>query len=142
MRKLILKMSMSVDGYVAGPNGEKDWTMRSRDPEGAAWVEQTLREAGAHLVGRRTYDEWVGFWPTATGPMAEPGKDLLAQGGVSFAQSLVRLGLVDEYRLVMHPVVLGSGLALFDGAPEFDFELIDSVRFASGAQAFVYRPAL
>ena len=186
MRKLILKMSMSVDGYVAGPNGETDWQMRSRGPEGAAWVEQTLREAGAHLVGRRTYDQWVGFWPTAPGPMAapmndipkivfsrsdnpsleptadlgwanprvlgadlaadiatlkaEPGKDLLAQGGVSFAQSLVRLGLVDEYRLLVHPVVLGSGLALFDGAPEFDLELIDSVRFSSG-HALLYRPA-
>jgi hypothetical protein len=37
--------------------------------------------------------------------------------------------------------VLGSGLALFDGAAEFDLELIDSVRFSNGAQAFVYRQA-
>src|SRR5262245_56166996 len=77
MRKLLLKMSMSVDGFVAGPNGETDWAMRSRSPEGAAWVEETLREAGAHLIGRRTYDAWVGFWPTAPGPMAAPMNDIL-----------------------------------------------------------------
>ena len=42
---------------------------------------------------------------------AEPGKDLLAHGGASFARSVIRLGLIDEYRLLVHPLVLGSGLA-------------------------------
>jgi len=37
----------------------------------------------------------------------------MAHGGVGFARSLVRLGLVDEYRLLIHPVALGSGLGLF-----------------------------
>jgi dihydrofolate reductase len=71
---------------------------------------------------------------------AEPGKDLLAQGGVSFGRSLVQAGLVDEYRLVVHPVVLGQGLPLFDGAPPFDLDLVDAVRFPSGTQALTYRP--
>jgi dihydrofolate reductase len=71
---------------------------------------------------------------------AEPGKDLLAHGGASFAQALVRLGLVDEYRLVVHPVVLGSGLALFDGAAPFDLTLTDAMRFPIGTQALIYRP--
>ena len=71
---------------------------------------------------------------------AEPGKDLLAHGGASFAQSLVRLGLVDEYRLLVHPTVLGSGMALFDGATPFDLKLVDSTIFASGIHALVYHP--
>lgn len=184
MRRLVLKMSMTLDGYVGGPEGEGDWIMRTGHPDGKAWVGQTIREAGAHLVGRRTYTDWVGFWPTSTDPLAaamnsipkivfsrsadpdlpaapgwedprvlgadltadieglkaEPGKDLLVQGGASFARSLVRLGLIDEYRLVVHPVVLGSGLPLFDGAEPFDLDLIDAVRFPSGTQALTYRP--
>jgi dihydrofolate reductase len=43
----------------------------------------------------------------------EPGRDLLAHGGVRFAQSLVRTRAVDEYRLVIHPVVLGRGKRIF-----------------------------
>ena len=188
MRRLVLRMSMSLDGYVAGPDGELDWMMRTRSPEGAEWVEQTLWQAGAHLMGRRTYADMVGYWPTSTdrfaGPMnavpkivfsrsgrlalepatvaprgwdnprvlgsdlaadiaalkAESGQELLAHGGASFAQALVRLGLVDEYRLVVHPVVLGAGLPLFDGAAPFDLTLIDATRFAIGTQALVYRP--
>jgi dihydrofolate reductase len=187
MRRLVLKMSMTLDGYVAGPNGELDWIMRTSHPDGKAWVEQTLWQAGAHLVGRRTYADWIGYWPTSNDPLAasmnaipkivfsrsgkldpdpgvtppgwedtrvlgtdlaadiaalkaEPGKDLLAQGGVSFARSLVQLGLVDEYRLVLHPVVLGSGLALFDDAKPFDLVLADATTFPSGTQALTYLP--
>ncbi len=71
---------------------------------------------------------------------AESGKDLLAHGGASFAQSLVRLGLIDEYRLLVHPTVLGSGMALFDGATPFDLELVNSTSFANGVQALIYHP--
>jgi dihydrofolate reductase len=71
---------------------------------------------------------------------AEPGKDLLAQGGASFCRSLVQLGLVDEYRLVVHPVVLGSGLALFDDVEPFDLVLTDATTFPSGTQALIYQP--
>ena len=53
---------------------------------------------------------------------------------------IVRLGLVDEYRLVVHPVVLGSGLALLDGAAPFDLTLTDATRFPIGTQALIYRP--
>jgi dihydrofolate reductase len=71
---------------------------------------------------------------------AEPGKDLLAHGGASFAQALIRLGLIDEYRLAVHPVVLGSGLALFDGTAPFDLTLTDATRFPTGTQGLIYRP--
>jgi dihydrofolate reductase len=184
MRRLVLKMSMTIDGYVAGPEGEMDWAMRTAHPDGKAWIDKTLREAGAHLIGRKLYEQFVGYWPTSTDPVAEAmnekpkivfsrtadpqlpsapgwedprvfgtdlvadlealkaedGGDLLAQGGVEFGRSLVRSGQVDEYRLVVHPVVLGEGQALFAGAPEFDLDLVDVVRFPSGSQALTYRP--
>jgi dihydrofolate reductase len=186
VRRLVLKMSMSVDGYVAGPRGEGDWIIRTGDPEGKAWVGETLREAGAHVMGRRTYEAMKAYWPTSSDPLAElmnsipkvvfsrsaepgseqaagadwdearflgadlaadvatlkaePGKDLLAQGGVEFARSLVGAGLVDEYRLVRHPVVLGSGLGIFDGAEELDLTLVDAKTFGSGTQALTYVP--
>lgn len=205
MRRLILKMSMSLDGYVCGPEGEVDWIMRTLDDEATAWIEQTLWEAGAHLIGRRTFSDMISYWPTSTEPLAapmneipkivfsrsgslkhepttalrdataaqaaaglpvvapaagwdnprilgadlateifalkaEPGKDLLTHGGASFAQSLIRLGLVDEYRLLVHPVVLGNGLALFKGSDPIDLDLIDATTFPSGIQGLVYRP--
>jgi dihydrofolate reductase len=71
---------------------------------------------------------------------AEPGKDLVAQGGASFGRSLVGLGLIDEYRLVIHPVILGSGLPLFRDATPFDLALTDVTTFPSGTQALVYQP--
>jgi dihydrofolate reductase len=72
VRRLVLKMSMTLDGYVAGPQGELDWMVRTRSPEGAAWVEGTLWQAGAHLMGRRTYASMVEYWPTSTHPLAAP----------------------------------------------------------------------
>lgn len=202
-RRLILKMSMSLDGFVGGPNGEIDWLFRSMDAEAAAWTVETLWQAGAHLMGSRTFRDMAAFWPTSTEPFAapmneipkvvfsrggaaaagttqalvdararaggavqppaegnwaaariatgdladeiarlkrEPGRDLLAHGGASFAQSLVERGLVDEYRLLVHPVVLGRGLPLFArlSAPA-DLALVEARTFPGGAIAHVYR---
>jgi dihydrofolate reductase len=72
----------------------------------------------------------------------EPGKDLLAHGGARFARSLVASGLVDEYQLVIHPVVLGRGLSLFSDLPKpLALTLVSATRFAGGAVAHVLRPA-
>ena len=54
MRRLVLKMSISLDGYVAGPNGEADWMFRHRDEAGHRWVEDTLWQAGLHVMGSRS----------------------------------------------------------------------------------------
>jgi dihydrofolate reductase len=72
----------------------------------------------------------------------EPGKDLIAWGGATFAQSLTRRGLVDEYRLVVQPVALGDGLPLFAGltAP-FVLDLIEAQAYADGAVLHIYHPA-
>ncbi len=71
----------------------------------------------------------------------EPGKDMLAWGGATFAQSLSRLGLVDEYRLILQPVALGEGLPLFkDLRTPLQLELIDAQTYPTGAALHVYRP--
>ena len=65
MRKLVLKMSISIDGFVAGPNGELDWIFRHRDDEAARWSVDTLSRAGLHLMGSRTYYDMAAWWPTS-----------------------------------------------------------------------------
>jgi dihydrofolate reductase len=64
------------------------------------------------------------------------GEYLLAQGGVRFARSLVETGLIDEYRLVVHPVVLGAGERLFT-AP-LAIEPVRTTAFSRGAVAHVF----
>ena len=72
----------------------------------------------------------------------EPGKDMIAWGGAAFAQSLSRLRLVDEYRLVVQPVALGDGLPLFAGlTANFALDLVEARAYADGSVLHVYRPA-
>jgi dihydrofolate reductase len=180
MASLILKMSVSLDGYVAPRDGSVGWEAAGRSPDGAEWVLETVSNASAHLMGAATYASWAGFWPSASGPFAKPmndipkvvvsnslksadwaettivsgdlaeavtrlknehsGRYLLAEGGARFARSLVETGLIDEYRLVVHPAVLGSGEPLFT-AP-LTIEPISTTAFSGGAVAhvFVARP--
>jgi dihydrofolate reductase len=203
MRNVVLKMSISIDGFVGGPNGELDWIFRSMDADATAWTVESIWQAGIHIMGSRTFADMAAYWPTSTEPFAppmneipkavfsrsgqqsttralvdartaattptapesksieswrsarvitgdlaegvtrlkqEPGKDIYAHGGASFARSLVRLGLVDEYRLLVHPVALGRGLPLFSElAAPCDLQLTDVQRFGGGAVAHVYR---
>jgi dihydrofolate reductase len=72
----------------------------------------------------------------------QPGNFILAQGGARFAQSLVASGLIDEYRMVIHPVALGRGQPLFSGLRSpVDLRLISATPFSSGVVAAVYQPA-
>jgi len=193
MRKLILKMAVSLDGFVSGPNGEADWIGRTGGDDALDWLVDNLWQAGLHAVGSRSYRAMAAFYPTSklvfAPPMndipkvvftkkgldasedaaaaapadgswanpfvakgdlrdemarlkAQPGKDIMAHGGANFAQELVAHGLVDEYRLMVHPVALGRGLALFAALPNpVDLHLVSSQTFRSGAMAQVYRPA-
>jgi dihydrofolate reductase len=176
MASLVLKMSMSLDGFVAPPDGSSDWAAAGRSDDGARWTVETLSNAGAHLMGAATYAGWAGYWPGASGPIAEAmnevpkvvfsnsltsvdwagtsivtgdladavtrlkqersGGYLLAQGGVRFARSLVEAGVIDEYRLVVHPVVLGAGERLFT-AP-LTIEPTSTTVFSGGAVAHVF----
>jgi dihydrofolate reductase len=176
MTSLILKMSISLDGYVAPADGSSGWEAAGRSPDGAEWVLDTVSNARAHLIGAATYTRWATFWPGASGPFAKPMNEipkvvfsnslssadwpettiatgdlaeavtrlkqersdgyLLAQGGVRFARSLVQTGLIDEYRLVVHPVVLGAGEQLF--TTPLTIEPVSTIAFTSGAVAHVF----
>jgi dihydrofolate reductase len=180
MSSLVLKMSVSLDGYVAPTDGSSDWVTAGRSDDGAAWTLETVSNADTHLIGAATYVRWATFWPGAAGPFAKPMNEipkvvfsnslasadwpetriatgglaeavtrlkqerssgyLLAQGGVRFARSLVETGLIDEYRLVVHPVVLGGGERLFDSP--LTIEPVTTTVFSRGAVAHVFTARL
>jgi dihydrofolate reductase len=157
MRKIVLMMGVSLDGFIEGPNREIDWHVV--DDELHRHMNDYLATIGGFLHGRVVYEGMAAVWPTAaqdpaiTGPMkefapiwldkpkyvfsrtlaradwnttilrevvpeqiralkAEPGGDL-ALGGADVAASFIRQGLVDEYRIYVHPVVIGRGKPLF-----------------------------
>ena len=71
----------------------------------------------------------------------EPGGEIIAHGGTQFARSLIRLGLVDEYRLTVLPVAVGKGAPLFTGlARPVVLSLVTSTAFPSGILELVYAP--
>src|SRR5918992_3649430 len=175
MRKVIYSMSVSLDGFIAGPRGEIDWT--APDEELHRFHNQRVREQGAHLCGRRLYEEML-VWETADSRpsiaehelefariwqalpkvvfsttlstvegnarlvrdgvaeevarlKAEPGGDL-GVGGAGLGSTLVKLGLVDEYRIFACPVVLGRGTRFFPALEDrIELELLDTRTFAS-----------
>lgn len=67
--------------------------------------------------------------------------DILVAGSGKLIQTLAADNLVDEYRLMVHPVVLGSGKRLFDGAPATDLELVESRTVGPYVLLLIYRPA-
>jgi dihydrofolate reductase len=180
MRRLILQTGVSIDGYVAALDGSHPWGDASEDEAFKRWILDSVWAAGAHLMGRVTYEEMAAHWPTsesdyarpmneipkvvfsktlqhadwpetriAGGDLAEevgrlkgePGADLIAYGGATLDQALSRLGLVDEYRLMIQPAALGAGLPLFkDLAAPLHLELVEATTFATGAAIHVYRP--
>lgn len=76
MRKLILGMFVSLDGFVSGPNGEVDWIFKSGDDATDEWIVENLRQAGLLALGRRSYDEMAAYWPTSDAPFAAPMNDI------------------------------------------------------------------
>jgi dihydrofolate reductase len=157
MRKIIFTMSVSVDGFMEGPDREIDW--HQVDDEVARHFNEWLGQAGAFLEGRVTYELMAAYWPTAdadpasTGPgvefapiwrdmpkivysrtleragwnttvvrdvvpeevlqlKAQPGGDLVV-GGADLAAAFMHHGLIDEYRVYVHPVLIGRGKRMF-----------------------------
>ena len=183
MRKLIYSMGVSLDGFIAGPNGEIDWSVPGEELH--RFHNEQAREIGAHFCGRRLYEVMV-YWETAdknpsisevelefahiwqampkivfsttlekvegntrlaAGDIAEevaklkaePGKDL-AVGGAGLAAAFIELGLVDEYRLFVSPVILGGGTPFFPVLDErIDLELVETRTFGSRVVYLRYR---
>lgn len=70
----------------------------------------------------------------------QPGKDMVILGSPRFAHYLMQLGLIDEYKITVSPVLLGSGLPLFQGIEQkTSLKLIENKTFASGAIGLHYQ---
>jgi dihydrofolate reductase len=180
MRRLILQTGISIDGYVAAVDRSHPWDDGGGSDAVKRWILESVRNAGAHLMGRVTYEEMASAWPGSSSdfakPMneipkvvfsktlkradwaetriasgdlaeevknlkAEPGNDLIAYGGARLDQSLTRLGLVDEFRLMVQPAALGAGLPLFKDLPEpLQLELVEATTYPTGLAIHIYRP--
>ena len=74
MRSVVVMMSVSVDGYVAGPHGHAGGF---REPdELKRWKLDRIRRAGTHIMGRVTYQEMAGYWPASTDDYAAPMNEI------------------------------------------------------------------
>jgi dihydrofolate reductase len=71
----------------------------------------------------------------------EPGLDLLVMGSGTIVAQLTAARLIDEYQLIVHPVVLGAGRTLFEGVEPLDLQLVETRRFRNGNLVLWYRPA-
>ena len=72
----------------------------------------------------------------------QPGKDLLIYGSGDLVDELTRLRLIDEYRLMIHPVVVGSGKRLFNGLVSTTLHLVDTISTATGVVVLTYTTAV
>ncbi|MGP4002786.1 dihydrofolate reductase family protein [Streptomyces sp. 8N706] len=183
MRKIILMMSVSLDGYVEGPDRQIDW--HRVDDELHSHFNEQLRTMGAFLSGRVTYELMADFWPTADAdpsstPLvvefagiwrdmpkivfsrtlqradwnttivrdvvveeimalkARPGGDL-ALGGADLAAAFREHDLIDEYRLYVHPVLIGRGKPLFPASDTTaDLGLAGTRTFGNGVVLLRY----
>ena len=72
----------------------------------------------------------------------QPGKDIVISGSGALVRSLLDGGLIDELKLMVHPVVVGSGKRLFEeGEKQTALDLVDSRTFSTGVVYLTYRPA-
>jgi dihydrofolate reductase len=71
MKDLILKMSISIDGFVGDPDGGLKWIF-SGDQEAIAWIVETVWNASLHMMGSRTFRDMAAYWPTSTEVFAPP----------------------------------------------------------------------
>jgi dihydrofolate reductase len=87
-------------------------------------ISRTLESAeyGARVIGRDLAAEVAGL-------KAQPGRELLLTGGAGAAAALTELGLIDEYQVVVHPVVLGGGAPVFPGKERLDLRLVETRAF-------------
>ena len=76
MRRLILQMGVSIDGYVAALDGSHPWGYASEDEATKRWKLESVYGAGAHLMGRVTYGDMAAFWPTSKSEYARPMNEI------------------------------------------------------------------
>jgi dihydrofolate reductase len=183
VRKIIWMMSVSIDGYMEGPNREIDWHMV--DDELHRHFNGWMAGAGGFLEGRVTYELMAEFWPTADQDLAatptvvefariwrdmpkvvysrtleraewnarvvhgvvpaevlalkaQPGGDLVLGGAVVGAE-FARHDLIDEYRLYVHPMVIGRGRPMLrPSEAKVPLRLVETHTFGNGVVMLRY----
>jgi dihydrofolate reductase len=192
MRKVVVNTFLTVDGVMQAPGGPEEdpsegfehggWSVPFWDDVTDEVMEEAFAVPFDLLLGRRTYEIFAAFWPTAPeeagakplndatkyvvssgipsldwGPAVLIGGDAAAEiaelkgsdgpelqvhGSGNLLQTLMRHGLVDVYRLLVFPVVIGSGKRLFaDGAIPASLRLVDSKVSTTGVHIGTYEPA-
>ena len=167
MKLLRYNVAMSLDGFIAGPNGEYDWIESDPAIDFAAMFAQfdTL------LMGRRTFDvakardlsaassaqHWIvvsrtlkpedhpgltilssGVARAVAALKAEPGKDIWLMGGGVLFRGMLDAGLVDAVEIALMPVMLGSGTPLLPEGRRQSLHLRESKALASGILMLSY----
>lgn len=161
MRKLRYSVATSLDGFIAGPQGEYDWIT----PDPSFDFMAMFREFDTMLVGRRTYEvmQTRGQSPKSMGmkavvvsttldPVAnpdvtivredlletvaalkaKPGKDIWLGGGAMLFRSLIDANLVDTVELAVIPILLGGGVNVIPDGRRVPLRLDTTERFANG----------
>jgi dihydrofolate reductase len=120
----------------------------------AAWPQRTGKESGGdYFNGTRKYVisttldtvEWnnsvlikTNIIEEITKLKQEEGPDIMVHGSGKLVQTLMQHQLVDRFRLLVYPVVLGQGQRLFPGAINATLKLVETRSFSSGAVALIY----
>ncbi len=168
MRKLVLNVAVSLDGLIEGPNGEYDWCFTDQDYGMKAFFNRIdavfmgrksydlmlSLENGmddfpkmAQFVFSNTLQEAAPGWTLIQGNVEQqvqeiknrPGKDIWLFGGAELTAYLLNAGLVDEFSLAVHPIVLGLGKPLFSSIPErIAVHLKDAKTYSSGLVMLTY----
>ena len=185
MRKLFVSNLISVDGYLAGPNGDLSWF--AVGPDFFGYVHKMLPTLGLLLFGRVTYEMMEDYWtrpeverddPIVARPMnelpkliasrtlkkaawgrwdnatvtadpvqavrelkAQPGSDMVIFGSGGLVSTLAEAGLIDEYRLIMNPFILGQGIPMFRGMQKrVPLKLAASQIFDKNVVMLTYHP--
>lgn len=177
MRKVILDLAVTLDGFIEGPNGEVDWCIMDDDMD----FQGFLVGIDTILYGRVSYEMWGNYEPDPNASETEKaiweavhsknkivfsskphqdgkatfitsgipekiaeikqqvGKDIWLYGGAKLITSFIHHGLIDIYRISVHPTVLGAGKPLFQDLKErINLQLIDVNRFKSGVVQLIY----
>jgi dihydrofolate reductase len=124
MGKVISNISMSLDGFITGPNvrvgnglgddGDRlhDWMFDAKTETDAAIVDELYASTGAVLMGKGMFD--VGF---------EPWGDVGIWGGANLIRQYLKAGLLDEMQVHLIPILLGGGVRLFENLDPEGIEL-------------------
>lgn len=169
MRKVILAVAVSLDGFIEGPNGEYDWCFTEPDYN----LKEFFDRIDTIFVGRKTYEmssEMEGGPPgfpkfkeyifsntlhnvkkratlinrdiktEVENIKKEKGKDIWLFGGAGLTTSLMNLGLVDELSLAVYPILLGAGKPLFSNIKDsIKLELVDTKTYSTGLISLTYK---